>query len=153
MQHLAKIGVGALLAIVVIAQTSFAATNGSREEAIAMVQSVQTMFTSQGEDATVQAINNQEFNDRDLYPFIFTLEGVGVAHGAKASLVGKDLSGLKDVDGIKLIQEMIKLTVDGGSGWVDYKWPNPTNNKVEEKSAYVENIGGDYFVAVGIYRN
>jgi hypothetical protein len=38
-----------------------------------------------------------------------------------------------------------------GSGWVNYKWPNPLNNKIEDKVSYVEKMG-DYFVGVGVYR-
>ena len=31
-------------------------------------------------------------------------------------------------------------------------WPNPLNNKIEDKASYVEKMG-DYFVGVGIYRD
>jgi hypothetical protein len=41
--------------------------------------------------------------------------------------------------------------VSSGNGWVDYKWPNPITNKIEDKSSYVEKMG-DYFVGVGIYK-
>ena len=38
-----------------------------------------------------------------------------------------------------------------GSGWYDYKWPNPLTDKIEDKTSYVERMG-DYWVGVGVYR-
>ena len=39
---------------------------------------------------------------------------------------------------------MVEIANGAGSGWVDYKWPNPQTNKIEDKSSYVEKMG-DYF--------
>ncbi len=47
------------------------------------------------------------FHDRDLYPFIYNLDGICVAHGARPALVGKNLIDLKDQDGKFLIREMV----------------------------------------------
>ena len=55
--------------------------------------------------------------------------------------------GLKDQDGKYLVQALADIANGPGSGWVDYKWPNPVNNKIEDKSSYVEKMG-DYFVGV-----
>src|ERR1019366_2690009 len=90
-------------------------------------------------------------HDRDLYPFVYDLNGVNFAHGARPVLIGKDLMGLKDQDGVYLIQEMVKIANGPGSGWVNYKWPNPLTNKIEDKTSYVEKMG-NYFVGVGAYR-
>jgi signal transduction histidine kinase len=46
---------------------------------------------------------------------------------------------------------MIDITENGGTGWVDYKWPNPLTHKIEDKSAYVAKLGENYFVGVGVY--
>ena len=90
-----------------------------------------------------------------MYPFIYHLtgaqKGVNVAHGARPALIGKNLIDLKDQDGKYLIREMLDLANGPGHGWVDYKWPNPITNKIEDKSSYIEKLG-DYFVGVGIYR-
>lgn len=132
-----------------------AADRGSADEATAMVARVQALFASKGEEETFAAIMdkaNAEFHDRDLYAFVYTMDGVNVAHGAKPALVGKDLSGLKDQTGKQIIIEMVGVTKEGGKGWVDYKWPNPTNNAIEDKSSYVEKLGDKYFVGVGIYK-
>jgi signal transduction histidine kinase len=143
-----------LLAITATACPSFAAELGTRDEAVAMVKRVQAVFAKEGAEATFQAVDdkaNAAFHDRDLYAFVYDLNGVNVAHGARPALIGKNLISLKDQNGTYLIQEMIALAKGPGSGWVDYKWPNPITNKIEDKSSYVEKMG-DYFVGVGVYR-
>jgi cytochrome c len=150
----------ALAAVVLIAALSAfaslatAAEFGTKEEAIAMVKRVQVKFVKDGADATLKAVSDQsikEFHDRDLYPFIYDLNGVNVAHGARPALIGKNLIDLKDQDGVYLIREMVKIANGSGNGWVDYKWPNPLTNKIEDKTSYIEKMG-NYFVGVGAYR-
>ncbi|MGH6671260.1 MAG: cache domain-containing protein [Xanthobacteraceae bacterium] len=124
--------------------------HGTREQAVAMVKSVEAMFSKAGADATFKAVTAQKFKNLDLYPFIYTLDGTDcVAHGANPALVGKNLIDMKDQDGKFLIRELSVMAKKGG-GWVDYKWPNPVTKMIEAKSAYVERMG-NYFVGVGVY--
>jgi len=128
--------------------------HGTKDEAVAMVKRVEAMFAKDGSEATFKAVSDKsvaEFHDRDLYPFIYDMNGNCVAHGARPALIGKNLIDLKDQDGKYLIREMVSLANGPGSGWIDYKWPNPLNNKIEDKASYVEKMG-DYFVGVGIYK-
>jgi len=151
MRGLAVVLVATILAVL----PSRAAEFGNRDEAVAMVKRVLDKFAQSGPDATFKAVNdktNPAFHDRDLYPFVYDLKGINVAHGARPALVGKNLISLKDQNGVYLIQEMIALAKGPGSGWVDYKWPNPITDKIEDKSSYVEKMG-DYFVGVGVYRS
>ena len=125
--------------------------HGTRDQAVAMVKRVEAMFRKDGADATFKAVTARTFNDRDLYPFVYKLDGTDcVAHGANPALVGKNLIDLKDQDGKFLIRELSGVATKG-SGWVDYKWPNPLTKLIEAKSSYVERMG-DYFVGVGVYR-
>jgi cytochrome c len=131
-----------------------AAEFGTKEEAIAMVKRIQEQFKKEGPELTFKAVSDKsvkDFHDRDLYPFIYELKGVNVAHGARPALIGKNLIDLKDQDGKYLIREMKKIAEGPGRGWVDYKWPNPITNKIEDKSSYIEKMG-NYFVGVGIYK-
>lgn len=143
----------ALACLLVLAPIADASDQGTREEAIAMVKRVQQKFASQGSQATFDAVTQTaEFRDRDLYPFLYDLDGWCVAHAANPQMVGKLWINTKDQDGNYLIQEMIALVRGPGSGWVDYKWPNPLTHKIQDKSAYVERLGDRYFVGVGIYK-
>lgn len=142
-------------ALIIMVVTASAEEPGSREEAVAMVQRVQAMFAQRGADATFAAISDPstpQFHERDLYPFIYDLNGVSLAHGARPVLIGKDLSSLKDQEGKYLIREMVKIVTTKGSGWVDYKWPHPITDRIESKSSYVELLGTEYFVGVGVYK-
>jgi signal transduction histidine kinase len=146
----------AFAAIAFFAQISFASAGefGTRDEAVAMVSRVEAMFAKAGADSTFKAVSDRSvasFHDRDLYPFIYDLSGLCVAHGARPALIGKNLLDLKDQDGKYLIREMIGIARGSGSGWVNYKWPNPINNKIEDKVSYVKKMG-DYFVGVGVYQ-
>jgi len=145
----------ALVALLLIVHPANAAEFGTRTEAVAMVKRAQQMFTEAGVEATFKAVDdksNPVFHDRDLYVFIYDLQGVCVSHGARPALIGKNLISLKDQNGVYIIQEMIALAKGPGNGWVDYKWPNPITNKIEDKASYVEKMG-DYFVGVGVYRD
>lgn len=149
-----------LIALIIVAAllvplpTEAGSEFGTREEAVAMVQRVQAMFGEKGVDVTFKAVDdkdNKEFHDRDLYPFILDFKGIWVAHGVRPVLIGKNAFDLKDQDGKYMVREMIEITKDGGTGWVDYKWPNPLTNKIEDKSAYVAKLGEGYWVGVGVY--
>jgi cytochrome c len=127
---------------------------GTRDEAIAMVKRVQDKFKRDGAEATFKAVTekDKEFNVRDLYPFIYTLDGTKcVAHGANSALVGKNLIDLRDQDGKFLIRELAGTAKNPGHGWVDYKWLNPITKTIDPKSSYVERMG-DFFVGVGVYQ-
>jgi cytochrome c len=141
---------------VILFSITFAAADpaaGSREEAIAMVRRVQEKFAKAGPGITFEAITqSDEFRDRDLYPFVYDVDGWNVAHGANPQMVGKLWISTKDQDGNYLIKEMVAITRDPGRGWVDYKWPNPLTHKIQDKSAYVEKLGERYFVGVGVYK-
>jgi len=140
-------------ALTLLAGPGLGAEFGTREEAMAMVQRVQQKFAAAGPEATFQAVTNtEEFRDRDLYPFIYTLDGWNVAHGANPKMVGKLWISTKDQDGNYLIQQMVGVVKGGATGWVDYKWPNPLTHKIQDKSAYIEKLGDNYFVGVGIYK-
>jgi len=147
----------AVIAMVVSVMFAFAASAaefGTKEEAVAMVKRAQAMFKKDGAEATFKAVSDPSvaaFHDRDLYPFIYDTKGTCVAHGARSALIGKNLFDLKDQDGKYLIREILDIANGSGTGWVDYKWPNPLNNKIEDKSSYIEKMG-DYAVGVGIYR-
>ena len=53
------------------------------------------------------------------------------------TLVGQCRIDLKDPDGKMILREFIALAQSKGSGWVEYKYPNPANGLVERKISYI----------------
>lgn len=142
-----------IVAFMLSVPSAWAAEFGTKDEAIAMVKRVQEKFKKDGAEAAFAAVSDkstEDFHDRDLYAFIYDMKGTCVAHGARPALIGKNLFDLKDQDGKYLVRELIDIAEGPGSGWVDYKWPNPLTNRIEDKASYVEKMG-DYFVGVGVY--
>lgn len=149
-----RLVVVAFAALVALTGAAFPDEAGTREEAVAMVDRVKAMFAEKGGKATFAAVSDPDtprFHDRDLYPFIYDMDGINVAHGARPVLIGKDLYSIKDQDGKYLIREMIAVARDDGSGWVDYKWPHPITNAIENKSSYISALGDKHFVGVGVH--
>jgi uncharacterized protein len=131
-----------------------AAEFGTRDEAVAMVRRVQEKFKKEGVEATVRAINNGAFNDRDLYPWFGKLDGtLNLANGVSPVLRGKNLHDMKDQDGKFTTLDFVRIAnTPPYHGWSDFRWLNPKTNTVEDKSAWIERVG-NYFVGVGIYKN
>jgi cytochrome c len=46
----------------------------------------------------------------------------------------------------------LKLATTKGKGWVDYKYPDPTDNKIKGKSSYLE-LYESLIVGSGIYKD
>jgi cytochrome c len=51
-----------------------------------------------------------------------------------------------------VIRELINVAKTKGSGWVDYKYPDPTDNKVKQKTSYVE-LSDGLIIGSGVYKN
>jgi len=144
----------AILAVTTVAAFSSSDEFGTREEAIAMVARVQEVYKTDGLQALIEQVNdieNASFHDRDLYVFIFDMNGVTAAHGVNPKLVGKSLIGIKDQNGVEFVREMVEIAQANGEGWVDYHWPNPATKKLAQKSSLTVRLDDTYFVGVGIY--
>jgi signal transduction histidine kinase len=139
-----------LFGVFVFSISANASERGTVEEAKAMCEKAAAYLVEHGIDKAKEAFHTPgaPWHDRDLYVFVFNPEGITVAHGAKAALVGRDLTKLRDVDGKLFLQEIVSVA---DKGWVDYKWQNPVSNKVEPKASYVINTG-EYIVGVGAYK-
>lgn len=104
-----------------------------------------------GETQAIREINKTRrrsaFVFGDLYLYLFSMDGVCLAHGGNEELVGKNLIDEQDETGFYYIKDLIKKAESGG-GWVDYK----SNNTFF--SAYVEQVEvglKNYVIGSGIY--
>jgi cytochrome c len=138
---------------VILLSAGLSLAGGTADEAKSLVKKGVDYIGSDGKAKAFAEFSNQKgkFIDRDLYIFAVDFEGITLAHGGNASLVGKSLKGLKDADGVYFIQKFIELAKAKGSGWVDYKWVNPVSKKIEAKSTYIQKVD-NYFLGCGIYK-
>jgi signal transduction histidine kinase len=127
--------------------------HGNADDAKALVKKVIAYYKEVGKDKAFAAINDKssQFHDRDLYVFVRGMDGNTVAHGANTGMIGHTGLDLKDADGKLYNKEMIELAKDKGEGWVDYRWPNPADKKIEQKSSYVEKVD-DFVFGAGFYK-
>ena len=77
-------------------------------------------------DAVKEAFRQEggRWKHADIYLSLVATDGVMLFHGANPSLDGRDLIDLEDVNGVKIIQELIAAAAAGG-GFVDYYFDNP----------------------------
>lgn len=123
---------------------------GTREEAQAMSEKAAVLVKEDAAKAFAQFQDTKGgFVSGDLYVFVLDSKGTFVAHGAKPALVGKDATQLKDTNGFEFAKAFLAVK---DAGWVDYKWPDPSdNNKVKDKSSYIVKVA-EYAVGVGYYK-
>lgn len=136
-----------------MAGSAIAADQGSATEAEAMAKKAVAFVKANGpEKAAEEFTNGKSFKDRDLYISYLDFTGKMLAHGSNPKLVGKDLIDLKDPEGKFMVKMAIDVAKTKGHGWTEnYKFKNPTTEKLQEKAMYVERVG-DSYVGVGIYK-
>lgn len=136
---------------------AFAEDKGTADEATALVRKAIAYLKENGKEKAFAEFSNPKglFVDRDLYIIAFSTNGDGVAlaHGGNAKLVGRSLLDLRDMEGKYMVKGFLKVANEkAGKGWVDYKWPNLVSKAIEAKSTYIERTG-DTAIACGIYKS
>lgn len=129
------------------------ADKGTAAEATTLVKKAADYLKANGKEKAFAEFNNPkgQFIDRDLYIFVFDLNGKTLAHGTNSKLLDKNMIDLKDADGKHFIKEFIEVANTKSKGWVDYKWTNPVSKAIEPKSTYIEKAG-DVIIGCGIYK-
>jgi signal transduction histidine kinase len=132
------------------------AQTADRPKAISLVKEGIALAKASGKDALLKEVNfgSGKFHvgpGRPLYLFVYDGAGKCLAQGSTSTFVGSNRIGVKDPDGKPYIAEIIKLGKSAGKGWVDYKFLNPANGKVEPKTTYLEAFE-DLVVCCGIYK-
>ncbi|HEU4775683.1 MAG TPA: cache domain-containing protein [Telluria sp.] len=153
MKHFIKAILIGLCSLVIHTAQAAASERGSADEAVALVKKAVAYLKENGKEKAFAEFNNTkgQFVDRNLYIFVYNMNGKNLAHGANPRMVGKDQIEMRDVDGKYIVRSFIELTNAKGKGWVDYKWPNPVTKAIESKSSYVEKVD-DVIVGCGIYK-
>lgn len=143
----------AMVAVTLSGGAVAAEGGATAKEAEAMVKKGVAYIKANGNDKGYAEISTKggQFSDRDLYLVVYGLDGKVLAHGANQKMVGKDLIGLKDVDGKEFVRERVEMGKAKNTFWQDYKFTNPQTKKVEPKSMYCERLDVTV-VCGGIYK-
>lgn len=107
---------------------------------LAYYHGLETAGTLTKADAQHQALTviSQLRYDHDDYFWINDLRPYMVMHPTNPKLDGKDLSSIKDPDGVALFSEMATVARTKGQGVVDYRWPKPGAQDPVQKTSYVQ---------------
>ena len=89
---------------------------GSKDEAKAMVDAAFEHIKKVGADKAYKDFTTDKaaWNKKDLYVMVYDSKGVALAHGANEKLVGKDMTAVKDANGVAIVNGMIALAAKGG---------------------------------------
>lgn len=143
-----------ILAAGFVSAAACAAERGTAEEASALVKKAAAYLKANGREKAFAAFNDTKgpFVDRDLYIFVYDMQGnnMAIGNGNAARMVGKNMLDMRDANGKYIIRSFIEVLNTKGKGWVDYQWPNPVTKNVEPKSSYVEKVD-DLIVGAGIF--
>ena len=92
------------------------------------------------------------FVDGELYIFCQDVSGVVVAHGGNPKIVGRNMADVRGPDGRLANVEINQLGLSKGSGWLEFRWPNPTTKRIELKAAYVLKVDDHTVCGSGYYK-
>jgi signal transduction histidine kinase len=132
---------------------SVSAEETEKDLAIKMVTSAVSLLTTKGMDEGIKQLSDStgQFVKEELYVFAYDTTGTMVAHPKNAKLIGKNLINIPDIDGKLFRKEILETALTKKTGWVDYKYKNPSNGKIEDKITYVA-LAGSLVVCCGIYK-
>lgn len=81
-----------------------------------------------------EAVRSLRYGKGD-YLAMYDMNGINVVHGGKPALEGKDMLGLQDPNGVRIIAELIDRARKGG-GYVWFHFARPNDTTPQPKIAY-----------------
>lgn len=138
-----------------VANAAPAAVKATKEECLEKTAEAVRVIEARGEEAALPAFRDKAgpFVWKDTYVFVIGLDGVMRAHPITPKLEGKNLLGIKDVNGKYFVAEYLALAREKGEGWVEFMWPDAGGGQPKEKLTFVRRVPGtDVVVGAGIYK-
>ena len=75
-----------------------------------------------------------------------------VAHGGNPKIVGRNMADVRGPDGRLANVEINHLGLTQGSGWLEFRWPNPATRRIGLKVAYVLKVDDQTVCGSGYYQ-
>ena len=99
----------------------------------------------------LKAITDLRYGDNEYY-LVVDSRFILLANGVQPELVGKDVSGLKDVNNKFFLKDLIEIALDKGEAFVDYYWPRPGSEKPVPKLSFAMSYAPwDLVIFSGLY--
>ncbi|MCO4848398.1 MAG: cache domain-containing protein [Yoonia sp.] len=76
---------------------------------------------------------------QDGYFFVFDYDGNNLVAPRQTFLIDENWSGLKDVNGVPITDELIRIA-RGGGGYHSFDWPKPSDGVTERMFVYVNGL-------------
>ncbi len=103
------------------------------------------------QQAALATLRPLRFGADSNYFFIYRSDGTNVLLPTKPENEGKDLSGLKDQNGVFFVRELIAAAKAGGRS-VAYLWVKPGDKEASEKLAYAGRVDDwDWSIGTGFH--
>lgn len=97
----------------------------------------------------------RDAQNKSFYSFVYDTQVKMIAH-PDVDLVGKSFKGKSDVRGKLFRDEIVRIALEKGRGWVDYHYRKPGEIGIFLKTTYFEKVigsdGKTYIVACGRYK-
>lgn len=107
-----------------------------------------TMPQDELEEMIMDILNNAKYGENGYY-FAYEYDGTRILAPENKDQLGKNLWDTTDVNGVKLVQDIIAASKQGGD-YIEYIWLNPSTNKDEKKISYAAPLRiGDKEIAFG----
>lgn len=123
---------------------------------VALVSSAAALIENKGKDSFAEfRKKGSKWFTAKTYVFVDDMDGNVLVNPPSPEIEGKNLIDWKDAKGKLFLQEFVKVAKNRGSGWVEYWWPKPAEEKPSKKKSYVKRAkmpdGKLVIVGAGIY--
>jgi cytochrome c len=142
-----------LLGIALLAAIAKPVSAGTADDVQALVRRAVEHIRLHGRQQAFADFSRPDggFVEGDLYIFCDDADNIVLAHGGNPKLIGKNMSATRDIDGKLPVPELYRVGQTNGSGWVEYRWPNPREGTIQRKIAYVVRIDDKTVCGSGYY--
>ncbi len=150
-----------LLGVVcLLASPGFSATPEPQSEQAkqikALVDKAAALIESKGKDTFPKfKKKDSKWYKGETYVFVDDMNGTALVNPPAPDIEGKNFIDMKDAKGKAFIREFIETAQAKGSGWVEYWWPKPGQDKPSKKISYIKKAkmpnGEMVIVGAGIY--
>ena len=106
---------------------------------------------AEAKQQALAAINSLRYSNNEYF-WVNDMQRIVLMHPIKPELIGKDMSDLKDPNGVLLYAEFVKVVKANGAGFVAYMWSKPGMDKAVPKVSYVKGFAPwGWVIGSGVY--